>query len=59
MDTGMLAAGFVFLALGAIFLADRLGIVQVHVNYILPVVLISIGLAVLIGGLQARRQRSE
>jgi hypothetical protein len=54
-DTGKLAAGLVFIALGTLFLLDRLGALQFDAGYIWPIVLITIGLAVFLGGWQARR----
>jgi hypothetical protein len=56
LDTGILAAGFVFVTLGVLFLLNSLDIVQIDPGYIWPVVLICLGVAVLFGGWHARRQ---
>jgi hypothetical protein len=54
-DTGMLAAGFTFVTLGTLFLLDRFGLWHVDTSYIVPLILINLGLAVLLGGWQSRR----
>jgi hypothetical protein len=52
---GKLAVGLTFIALGTLFLLDRLEVLRIESGYIWPVVLIGIGLAVLVGGWQSRR----
>ncbi len=45
-----LISGVVFILLGALFLFERLGIVDVSSRYIWPIVLVAIGVAILFGG---------
>lgn len=51
--------GVFFLAAGVAFLLDRLDVWNLRVRYLLPVLLIALGIAVLIGGRPPRtRERS-
>jgi Domain of unknown function (DUF5668) len=45
-----LAFGAFFVLAGVMFLADRLGIWDVRVRYLAPLLLIALGLAILLGG---------
>lgn len=58
MDEGYnraaIAAGAFFVVVGAAFLLEELGVFEVNVGYVLPVLLILLGLGVLISG--RRRQ---
>ncbi len=49
-DRGSLVAGLIFVGLGVIFLAERLGLIDVSGNYIWPILLIALGLSLLLGG---------
>lgn len=49
-DTGALVAGLLFIALGVMFLADRLDFWTFRAVYVWPLLLIGLGLAVLAGG---------
>jgi hypothetical protein len=46
--------GVFFLVAGVVFLLDRLDVWNLHVRYLLPVLLIALGIAVLIGGRSPR-----
>ena len=48
-DTGGIVAGVLFLVAGILFLLDELDIWTIRLNYLLPLVLIGLGLALLIG----------
>jgi hypothetical protein len=51
--------GVFFLVAGVAFLLDRLDVWNLRVRYLLPVLLIALGIAVLIGGRPPRtRERS-
>lgn len=51
-----LIAGLLYLALGAMFLADRLGYWEMRTRYILPLLLVGLGIAVLAGERPVRVQ---
>jgi hypothetical protein len=55
---GSVVWGLIFILLGLLFLLDQLDVIDLRAAYILPIVLIVIGVAVLIGGGTARRSRS-
>lgn len=48
-DTGGIVAGVLFLVAGILFLLDELDVWTIRLNYLLPLVLIGLGLALLIG----------
>jgi hypothetical protein len=55
-----LIAGFVFIVLGVLFLLDQLDVLRLRAGYVLPVVVIVIGLVVLVGALSPSwRRRAE
>ena len=51
VDRTLIAAGLAAIALGALFLLDRLEIINVHFNYAAPAVLAAIGVVFLSAGL--------
>lgn len=54
-----LVSGVVFVALGVVFLLDRLGIVTLAAELVLPVLLIGLGTAVLLGARRRSPEREE
>jgi hypothetical protein len=50
MNRASLVAGIFFIVAGAVFLLDRLGVLELEFRVLAPVLLIAIGLAVLLGG---------
>lgn len=44
-----LAAGIFFIAAGTVFLLDRLGVFDLRARYLLPLALIGLGLAMVLG----------
>ena len=54
-----LVAGFVFIVLGVLFLLDQLDVLRLRASYVLPVIVIVIGLVVLIGALSPYWRRSR
>jgi amino acid permease len=56
-----LIAGFVFIVLGVLFLLDQLDVLRLRASYVLPVIVIVIGLVVLMGALSPlwRRPKPE
>lgn len=50
IDRGAVIAGLVFMALGLLFLLDRLGTIDFRIVYVWPIALIGFGLAILFGG---------
>lgn len=54
-----LVGGFVLTALGSIFLARRLGLTELGMRELWPVILILVGAAVLVNSVLARRARDE
>ena len=46
--------GLIFVALGVLFLLDQLDVIDLRAAYVLPTVLIVIGVAVLVAGMGAR-----
>jgi hypothetical protein len=54
-----LIAGFVFIVLGVLFLLDQLDVLRLRASYVLPVIVIVIGLVVLIGALSPFWRRSR
>jgi Domain of unknown function (DUF5668) len=51
-----LAFGVFFMAMGVVFLLDQLDVLRLDLGYVLPVVLIAVGLGLLLG---ARRRSAE
>jgi cell wall-active antibiotic response 4TMS protein YvqF len=56
--TGPVVWGLIFIVLGVLFLLEQLDVFDLRAAYILPVVLIVIGVTVLVGG-TLTRPRSE
>jgi membrane protein DedA with SNARE-associated domain len=54
--TGSVVWGLIFIVLGVLFLLDQLDVIDLRAVYILPVVLIVIGAAVLLSGAASRRK---
>jgi hypothetical protein len=50
VDRVALAFGVGFVVLGVLFLLDRLDIWELKASYVLPVLLIALGVAILLGG---------
>lgn len=51
-----LVSGVLFVALGVLFLLDRLGVIALSAGFVWPLLLIGLGVAVLAGG---RRHRDD
>jgi uncharacterized membrane protein len=47
-------SGIVFIALGVLFLLDRIGVIALTGRYIWPIVLIALGIALIFGGERRR-----
>ncbi|MEX2626829.1 MAG: DUF5668 domain-containing protein [Ilumatobacteraceae bacterium] len=52
-DTGGIVAGVLFVLVGVVFLLDELDVWTIRLSYVLPLVLIGVGLALLLGWLVA------
>ena len=52
LDRTLIAAGLVTIALGALFLLDRLRVIDVHFGYAMPAVLAAAGIVLIVCGLQ-------
>ncbi len=50
-DTGGIVAGVLFVVAGVLFLLDELDVWTIRLSYVLPLLLIGLGLALLIGWL--------
>lgn len=50
LDRSALVAGVFFIAAGAVFLLERLGVWEVSLRVLGPVLLITLGLAIILGG---------
>jgi uncharacterized membrane protein len=50
-----LIAGVVFIVLGVLFLLERLNVLVVSSQYVWPIVLVALGIAIIVGG--ERRHR--
>ena len=50
-----LAAGIFFVVAGVLFLLDRLDVVDLRLRYLLPALLIVLGVAILLGGRSSSR----
>ncbi len=49
-DRTLIATGLVTIALGALFLLDRLGVIDIRFGYTLPAVLAGVGIVLLVAG---------
>ena len=58
LNRGSLIAGFVFIVLGVLFLLDQLDVLRLRASYVLPVIVIVVGLVVLMGALSPYWRRS-
>jgi cell wall-active antibiotic response 4TMS protein YvqF len=54
--TGSVVWGLIFIVLGVLFLLDQLDVIDLRAAYVLPVVLIVIGVAFLVSGAASRRK---
>jgi hypothetical protein len=54
VDRVALALGVAFVVVGILFLLDRLDVWDLKASYLLPVVLIAIGVAILVGARSSR-----
>lgn len=59
LDATALIAGVLFLALGALFLADRLTDIELEARWVWPVLLIGLGLALLAAGRSSSNGASQ
>jgi hypothetical protein len=50
MNRGALASGIFFILAGTVFLLDRLAVLDLRPRYLLPLALIGLGLAIVLGG---------
>jgi hypothetical protein len=50
-DPTLIAAGLVTIALGALFLLDRLSVIDIRFGYTMPAVLAAVGIVLLVSGL--------
>jgi hypothetical protein len=50
VDRAGLAFGVAFVVVGVLLLLDRLGVISLRASVVLPILLIALGLAVLLGG---------
>ena len=50
-DRTLIAAGLVTMALGALFLLDRLEVIDVRFGYAMPAVLAAVGIVLVVAGL--------
>jgi hypothetical protein len=57
-DHTLIAAGLVTIALGALFLLDRLDVIDVRFGYAMPAVLAAAGVVLLVAGLSDVDRRS-
>jgi Domain of unknown function (DUF5668) len=51
-DPTLIAAGLVTIALGALFLLDRLNVIDVRFGYAIPALLAALGVVLLVAGLR-------
>ena len=51
-----LISGLFFTAAGIVFLLDRVGAIDLRARYLLPLTLIGLGLAMVLGGRSARNE---
>ena len=56
MNLTSLISGLVFIVLGALFLLDRLAILDVSAGLVLPIMLVGVGAGVLLGSMRRDRQ---
>ena len=57
-DRTLIAAGLVTIALGTLFLLDRLEVIDVRFGYTMPAVLAGIGIVLLVAGMSNVDRRS-
>lgn len=57
LDRTAIVSGILFIVLGAMFFLEQAGVLEVRGAYILPLVLICLGVAILLGGSPSRRGR--
>lgn len=50
-----LIAGIVFIIFGVLFLLERLGAIDVSARYIVPILLVALGVALVVGATPKRR----
>lgn len=58
-DSGGIVAGVLFLLVGVVFLLDELDVWTIRLSYVLPLVLIGLGLALLLGWLVSATSHRE
>ena len=56
MNLTALISGLVFIALGVVFLLERLSVINVSAGFVVPVLLIGVGIGIVLG---SRRSHSE
>ena len=56
-DRNGVFAGLVFVVIGAVFLLDELGVVELRLAYLLPLLLIGAGAWILFGGARSESRR--
>ncbi|MGZ4131140.1 MAG: LiaI-LiaF-like domain-containing protein [Actinomycetota bacterium] len=56
-DRGAIVFGVFFVVVGFAFLLDRLNVWTIHAKYLLPILLIAFGVAVLLGARRSSRPR--
>ena len=49
LDRLSLVAGLVFIVVGSVFFLERLGVIEVSPSFVLPVVLVALGIMLLVG----------
>jgi cytochrome c oxidase subunit IV len=59
LDLFSLLAGLIFLLVAGAYLADAAGVLTVRARYLVPLVLIALGSAGLIGAVHGRRRRDR
>lgn len=57
VNVSAVVAGILFIVLGALFLLERAGVLEVRAAYVWPLVLITLGVGILLGG--SRRGRDD
>ena len=56
VDRMALVAGLVFIVVGSVFLLERLGIVEVSPSFVVPLVLVALGIGLLTGRREVVRE---
>ncbi|HYZ91916.1 MAG TPA: DUF5668 domain-containing protein [Actinomycetota bacterium] len=49
MNLGALISGLVFIVLGAAFLLERLSVIDISAGFVIPVLLIGVGIGIVLG----------